>query len=99
MWIGTTSTFYAQARSNYTPSARARCVFDTGRVVVTGDEQADAVAEIVEVTDHVTGGVALLPDVFRKDRIPKASRRRSSGRPGAGVRWPSPSASTSAGRG
>lgn len=35
VWIGTTSTFYAQARSNYTPSARARCVFDTGRVVVT----------------------------------------------------------------
>jgi hypothetical protein len=31
--------------------------------------EPDAVAEIVEVTDHVTGGVALLPDVFRKDRI------------------------------
>jgi hypothetical protein len=35
VWIGTTSTFYAQSRSNYTPTARARCVFDTGRVVVT----------------------------------------------------------------
>jgi len=31
--------------------------------------EPDAVAEIVEVTDHVVGGVALLPDVFRKDRI------------------------------
>lgn len=31
--------------------------------------EPDAVAEITEVTDHVTGGVALLPDVLKKDRI------------------------------
>lgn len=31
--------------------------------------EPDAVAEITEVTDHVTGGVALLPDVLKKDRV------------------------------
>jgi uncharacterized phage protein gp47/JayE len=35
VWIGTLSTFFTQARTNLTPGPRARCVFDTGRVVVT----------------------------------------------------------------
>jgi uncharacterized phage protein gp47/JayE len=35
VWVGRLASFVTQARTNYTPSARARCVFDTGRVVVT----------------------------------------------------------------
>jgi len=35
VWIGVLSTFYTQARTNYTPTPRARCVFDTSRVTVT----------------------------------------------------------------
>jgi uncharacterized phage protein gp47/JayE len=35
VWIGVLPALYTQARTNYTPTPRARCVFDTSRVVVT----------------------------------------------------------------
>lgn len=34
-WIGVSATFATQSRTNYQPSARQRCVFDTSRVTVT----------------------------------------------------------------